>query len=125
MDSQLPVRRGPGIARLKRDEAVRRMARRIVTLVPALDRPEWRPLILNYSRVAVLAERAYNHLREAGLLDDHGELKSSLETYRRLAGELRAQARELGLSPTVAVSLTQMKPMLDLEALRNAEVVDE
>lgn len=100
------------------------MSRRLVTLVPSLDQPEWRPLVLTYCRIAVLAQRAYDHLRQSGLLDEEGELKKSLETYRRLAGELRAQARELGLSPSVAASLMKQKP-IDFVAAMNVENAEE
>jgi phage terminase small subunit len=106
-------------ARRKRDLAVYRLTRKLVTLVPALEDAQFRPLVTNYCRLAVLCERAYDRIREASLLDDNGELRSSLDTYRRMTGELRAMGRELGLSPTVAASMARPVRVLDLEAMRD------
>lgn len=111
--------------KIKRDEGVRRLARKLVQLVPAIDAVEYRPLVLNYARLAILAEKAYAHLKEAGLIDDKGELRNSINIYRKLAGQLQSAARELGLTPTTAASLAKPVKVLDLESMRDAEDAEE
>ena len=56
------------IRKIKTDEAVLRFARKVVSMVPAVDKPEYRPLIYNYARIAILCEQAYSCLHEGGLL---------------------------------------------------------
>jgi phage terminase small subunit len=116
---------GAVVRKVTRDDAVRRLARKLVQLVPAIDAPEYRPLILNYARLAILSEKAYAHLKEAGLIDDKGELRNSINTYRQLAGALQSAARELGLTPTMAASLAKPVAFLDLESMRDNEDEDE
>jgi hypothetical protein len=114
----------PALQKLKRDGQVRYRARQLVKLVPAINLPEYRPLILNFARLSILCDRAYDHLRNTSLLNADGELKSSLSVYRQLTSELRASARELGLSPTVAASLARPVKVLDLDSMRDAEDVE-
>jgi hypothetical protein len=112
--------------KIKRDEAVLRFAREVVAMVPAIDKPEYRPLVYNYARIAKLCEQAYSHLHEGGLVNDEGELRASLNTYRQLTAELRAAARELGLTPTSSILLaTLVKPMLDLDCVRGDDGEDK
>jgi phage terminase small subunit len=87
-------------------------------LVPALNEVQYRPLVLNYARVAILCERAYLHLKEGTLIDQSGELRASLDRYRNLVKELRNCARELGLSPSTATLLAKPVQFLDLESMR-------
>jgi phage terminase small subunit len=116
---------GAVVRKVTRDDAVRRLARKLVRLVPAIDVPEYRPLVLSYARLAILNEKAHAHLKEAGLIDDKGELRNSINTYRQLAGQLQSAARELGLTPTMAASLAKPVKYLDLESLRENEDEDE
>ena len=116
---------GAVVRKVTRDDAVRRLAHKLVQLVPAIDAPEYRPLILNYARLAILSEKAYAHLKEVGLIDDKGELRNSINTYRQLAGALQSAARELGLTPTMAASLAKPVKYLDLDSLRDNDNEDE
>jgi hypothetical protein len=51
-------------------------------------------------------------------------LRGSLDTFRRLAETQRGLARELGLSPTVAATMTKPVKVLDLESIRSANEED-
>jgi len=113
------------IHKIRRDEAVLRFARKVVAMVPAVDKPEYRPLIYNYARIAILCEQAYSYLHEGSLINSEGELRASLNTYRQLTAELRAAARELGLSPTSAALLAKPVQFLDLDSMRDHEDEDE
>jgi hypothetical protein len=77
--------------KLRRDEQIRALARRMLKQVPALDKVEYRPLVLNYCRMAWLCERAFMHLYSSNLVDKHNELRQSLNTYRCLVAELTRQ----------------------------------
>ncbi len=116
---------GAIVRRVTRDRAVNNLARKLVQLVPAIDAPEYRPLVKNYARLAILAEKAYAHLKEVGLIDDKGELRNSMNSYRQLAGALQSAARELGLTPTMAASLAKPVKFLDLDSMRDDENEDE
>ena len=116
---------GAIVRRVTRDRAVNNLARKLVQMVPAIDAPEYRPLIKNYARLAILSEKAWAHLKEAGLIDDKGELRNSINTYRQLAGALQSAARELGLTPTMAASLAKPVKFLDLDSMRDNDNEDE
>lgn len=123
MRNFLPDGRPP--KRATRDERVRRICRQIVRRVPALDKVEYRPLVSNYARVLLLTERAYGYLKDASIVDDKGELRHSLDTYRNMVKELRNCARELGLSPSTATLLAKPVEFLDLESMRTADEAEE
>ena len=103
---------------------MRRLARRLQALPPHLDRPEYAPLLRSFARTALLIERAYLTLRDRELLSDQGELRPSLDIFRRLTTTQAQLARELGLSPTTRHSFLKSVEMLDLEAMRK-ETEDE
>lgn len=115
-------------SRVKRDQQIRRLARRLQTLAPHLDRPEYAPLVRSFARITLLIERAYQTLRDGELLSDQGELRPSLDIFRRLTSTQAQLARELGLSPTAGHSLMKSVEPLDLEAMRKepeGEQIDE
>ena len=88
-------------------------------LVPALDKPEYRPLVFNYAKLAVLAEAIFAVLGEKFISDETGEVRASATIYRQIVGEMRVLAHELALSPTTTLQLAKVaKPILDLEAVR-------
>jgi len=110
----------------RRDKAaVHRASRVLIKYEPALKARKYRPLVLNYARVALLCERAYARAMEQMAINPDGDLPSCLDGYRRMAAELRAMARELGLSPTVASLLTKPAPILDLDDMRRANDDDD
>jgi hypothetical protein len=109
----------PAIRRKKRDDQIQRLVRQIRKVAGHTDSPAYAPLLRRFAELCILAERAYQHLRDAELLNPEGELRSSLTTYRQICETSRTLARELGLSPTVAASFTTRAKILDLEALRN------
>ena len=113
------------IRKIKRDEAVLALARKVVAMVPAIDKPEYRPMIYAYASLAILCEQAYAHLHEVGVANDEGELRSSLTTYGQLTVRLQKLADALGLTPTSTILLaTPVRPMLDLACMRNDDDKD-
>ena len=74
----------------------------------------------NFSRVSLLAERIYRELiaREP-LLNENGEAPGAVDHFRRLVGEQRALAFDLGLSPRSKQLLpVEMAGTLDLAEMR-------
>lgn len=107
----------------RRTQRALSIARELVNHVPALDAPQYRPLVLNFARLTVLIEHTFGVLDEGPLLSEvTGEVRQSVNTYRQLLGELRALASTLGISPTTAILLAkQARPMLDLDEVRDVE----
>jgi hypothetical protein len=107
------------ITHATRTEKALKLARELVKMVPALDKPEYKPLTYNYCRLTILIESVFGSFDEGDLVDSGGLAKAALTTFRQLVGELRALAKELGISPTTSILLAkQVKPMLDIEAIR-------
>jgi hypothetical protein len=106
------------ISKVRRDQQIRRLARRLQALAPHLDRQEYAPLVRSFARITLLIERAYLTLRDRELLSDEGELRPSLDIFRRLTSTQAQLARELGLSPTTGHSLAKSVELLDLAAMR-------
>lgn len=104
----------------KRDQQVRRAVTHLRNLVPHLDKPEFLPLVRSFVRVTLLIERAYEVLRDGKIVDDAGELRSSLTSINTLMKTQSALARELGLSPSSLKSIGTQRQTLDLEAIRAA-----
>lgn len=123
-ENSLPARRP---SRARRDQQIRRAVSRLRTFVPALDRPEYLPLLRSYARITLLIERSYELLRDGSLVDENGELRASLDTIRRLMSTQAALGRELGLSPSAARSVIRQPK--DLAAAfaeaEDGEVVEE
>jgi hypothetical protein len=113
------------MTRIKRDGQVRRLVGQMRRLAPYVDDPRFAPLLRTFAEVTLLIERSYAKLRDVDVTEDSGGLRGSLDTFRRLAETQRGLARELGLSPTVAATMAKPVRVLDLEAMRDAEPVDE
>ena len=63
MNSAIEKRQGT-LTQAVRTEKALKVARELVRLVPALDKPEYRPLGFNYAKLAVLAEAIFAVLGE-------------------------------------------------------------
>ena len=114
----LPARPRPVsrvMTRIKRDGQVRRLVGQMRRLAPYVDDPRFAPLLRTFAEVTLLIERSYAKLRDVDVTADSGELRGSLDTFRRLAETQRGLARELGLSPTVAATMAKPVRVLDLE----------
>ena len=127
MNDTLPARPRPVsrvMTRIKRDGQVRRLVGQMRRLAPYVDDPRFAPLLRTFAEVTLLIERSYAKLRDVDVTADSGELRGSLDTFRRLAETQRGLARELGLSPTVAATMTKPVKVLDLESIRSANEED-
>jgi hypothetical protein len=113
--------RNSAIARRKRDQRLRRSRRELLKVAPLLADAKYSPLVNSFCRVSLLAIDGYELLRSGGLLDENGELRSSVTTFNQLIGQQLKLARELGLSPSAVSKLKKDK--LDLPAAF-AEVED-
>jgi hypothetical protein len=114
-------RRNTALARRKRDQRLRRSRRELLKVAPLLADAKYSPLVNSFCRVSLLAADGYELLRNGGLLDANGELRSSVATVNQLIGQQLKLARELGLSPSAVSKLKKDK--LDLPAAF-AEVED-
>ena len=109
----------PTLLKAKRDGRTRYHLRKLRQAAPHLDEPRFTPLCNTFLRITYLLERAYGRIAKEDLISaDTLELRSSLDTIRKLAAEQRACARELGLSPSTAAAMTRSASTLDLNALR-------
>jgi hypothetical protein len=115
MDSMtnLPARRP---RKRERDERVRRLARMIRREAPGgrLDDPMFRPVLQSFCEISILKGLAFAELRNKPLLDDRGELRTSIETFRKLAEAQMRIARELGLTPAAARLMGQANDTRDV-----------
>ncbi len=125
--SRLPSRPAPAphSPRRKRDQRVRRFRRELLRVVPELAEARFGPLTQTFARLSILAIEAFDHLRASGLLDESGELRSSVETFQRLANAQLKFATALGLSPAALGKFKREKPVDLAAALADAEVVDD
>jgi hypothetical protein len=113
------------VARLKRDQRLRRFRRQLLAVAPNLDDPRFRPLLDSFGRISLLALDGYEFLRAHGLTNAEGELRASVDTFQRLAGQQLKLARELGLTPAALGKLKNERPIDLAAAIVDAEVVDE
>jgi hypothetical protein len=83
--SDLPDKqRSRALVRRKRDQRVRRACRQVLVVAPHLDDAKYRPLIQSFARISILGSDAFELLRERGLVNDDGELRSSVDVFQRL-----------------------------------------
>jgi hypothetical protein len=109
----------PTIPKAKRDDRTRYHLRKLFQAAPHLHEERYAPLCRTFIRVTYLLERAYDRIAREDLIStETSELRSSLDTIRKLAAEQRACARELGLSPSTSALMTRNAKTLDLGALR-------
>ncbi|MBF6570423.1 MAG: hypothetical protein IVW54_16275 [Candidatus Binataceae bacterium] len=95
----------------KRDQRLRRFRRQLLAVAPHLDDPKFAPLLNSFGRISLLALDGYETLREGGLLNEDGELRSSVDTFQRLVGQQLKLGRELGLTPTALNKIRNEKPV--------------
>lgn len=107
----------------RRDQQIRRVVREIRKLAPYCDDVRYVPLLRSFAEVTVLCERAYAFLSDAGLVNESGEFRDSVTTFRQLTETQRSLARELGLSPTTVRSFTHERRVDAFERARDA--IDE
>lgn len=106
--TNLPARRQ---RKRERDERVRRLVRVIRRATPGarLDDPIFRPVLQSFCEISILKQLAYAELKDKPLLDDRGELRTSIESFRKLAEAQVRIARELGLTPAAAHLMGEAK----------------
>jgi hypothetical protein len=83
----------------RRDEKVRAWARGLLREMPALDQPRLRPLIYNYARITLLAERVYAALAKRPAVDRAGNVPQAADVFQRLTITQMRLASALGLTP--------------------------
>src|SRR5258708_4824012 len=98
------------LTRPKRDQRVRRLRRQLLVVAPHLDDAKVELLVASIARVTLLAGDSYEYLRKAGLVNEAGELRSSVDTVSRLITLQLKLARELGLSPATLGKFRNEKP---------------
>ena len=105
----------PARRRRARDQRVKRLARQTIITCPHLDEPKYRPLVASFARISILALDSYEFLRERGLTNESGELRSSVEVVSRLFSNQLKLATALGLSPAAVGKFRNERP-IDLAA---------
>ena len=114
MADQTPVRRIPSrgsLAERKRDQRVKYAVTQLRTHFPHLrNRPGLLPQLKSYVRITLLIERGYERIRNDEILGADGEIRSSVDTLRRLMLTQSHLARELGIGAMQQESMAQMKP---------------
>jgi hypothetical protein len=90
------------LVRRRKDKQVAGVAQNFARLT-GLEDVKFRPALMSLARVSLLAERAYQVLKERdSLLDEHGELCKSIDVFRRLAESQANLLDLLGLTPRAA-----------------------
>jgi len=111
--------------RTKRDEQLRRFVRRLRTIAPHVDRPEYAPLLRAFAMVSLMLERCYAKLKERDLISlKTDELRSSIDTVQRLAGQAAKLAAALNLTPAVMGKMKDRRTVDLAREIADAEVVD-
>ncbi len=97
----------------KKDTQVRRLVRRFEGLA-RLDDPRFRPALQSLARLTLLLERSYEHLKgRESLLNEKGELCTSVDVIRRLCESQASLLKMMGLTPT---SVLPDQPDREIEA---------
>jgi hypothetical protein len=117
------------IAARKRDHRVRLFRRRLIRAAPNIDDQKFGPVILSFCRISILSMDSYEFLRKRGLVNADGELRASVDVYRKLVDTQLRMAERLGLTPAALRTLGNSKDQLDLpsaivEANAREEVSD-
>jgi hypothetical protein len=119
--NNLPTRRTQ-----KRDEQLRRFVRRLRTIAPHVDHPEYAPLLRAFAMVSLMLERCYSKLRDRDLISEKtNEIRSSVETVQRLAGQAAKLAASLNLTPAVMGKMKNRKTVDLAGAIADAEVISD
>ncbi len=107
--------------RRKRDQRVRRFRRQLLAVAPHLDDPKFGPLTQSFARLSILASDIFDHLREMGIVNDDGEIRSSsVDALRKLIDSQVRLADKLHLTPAAQGRLNRDQPF-DLAAAMAAE----
>src|SRR5262245_27636750 len=72
------------IGQRKRDHRTRLFRRRLIRAAPNLDDPKFSPIVLSFCRVYLLSMDSFEFLRKRGLVGTNGELRASVDVYRKL-----------------------------------------
>lgn len=103
---------------------MRMVCQQILRAAPHLDDPKFRPLLRSFAQITILIEKSYGAVMKFPSLvsETTGELRGSLQTLGQLISHQRRLLADLGLTPaTVAQVAKEVKPMLDLAAMRDVE----
>ncbi len=120
-----PVPRTPTRAERRRDQRVRRKKQQMLVVAPHLDDAKFKPLLESFAQVTLLKGDCYEFLRKHGLVNEQGELRSSVDTVQRLMGLQLKLANALGLSPAVLGKIRNEKPADLVAALARHGDVEE
>ena len=100
----------------KRDQQIQRMTAHLRRLAPHLGNYLFTPTIHAFCRITITLERSYATIRDESLIStETGELRSSVDTVRKLAETQSRLARELGLTPATLRAFSKEK-LVDLAA---------
>lgn len=114
------IKTNRAIVRARRDQRLRRLTRALLGLPGTrhLDRPQFAPLVRSYCILTLKIADANDAMRDRSILNEHGELRSSLDFLQRLISSQMKLARELCLTPATARSMGREQQRRDLaEAL--------
>jgi hypothetical protein len=92
-----------------KDQRIRRVVREARTLAPHLDDRLFTPVLEGFARVSILLKDAYERIRNQELIGPDGELRSSIETVRRLADTQAKLAEKLGMTPSTLKAMRREK----------------
>lgn len=107
-----------------RDHRVRRFKREILKTAPELNDPRYSPVLHTFARANILLLDSYDFLRTNGLVNENGELRSSVDTVNRLINTVLKAGAALGLTPAGMTKLRKDRPIDLVAALASAEDAD-
>jgi|GEM_PF-3846562 len=105
----------PG-SRRRRDERVRRIARKLRRLTPSINNPAFEPAINRLARASVIEAELYQRIRAEGFED-----LQRIEAWRRLVGTIAKLEDGLAISPAARIAAI---PVANL-AQAFASIVDQ
>lgn len=100
--SGLYVKSAPGL--LRRDEAVRRLVRKMQEVMPWLT-PSDEPAMRAWAEIECLASRCYVILKEGQIVNGKGEPHRLLKDFRQLLQAQLQYANALGMTPAARSSI--------------------
>ena len=104
------------LAKRKKDQRIRAVARHVKSTAPHLDDPAFAPLVQGFARISILLADSYEKIRDQNLIGEDGELRPSIETIRRLVDTQSKLAEKLGLTPATLKALRKAKRANDIPA---------
>lgn len=98
--------------RRKVDQRIKRVRRELLVDAPAHVNPRrFKYAIETGARAIVLTRDAYEFLRERGMTNEDGELRSSVDVVQRLLSTTLKILRELNLTPAAMGKLRNERPI--------------